>query len=95
MTNGDKVTFTNGVWRYEVRVSGQESVNMLHNEKAIKEISSKFEDQNFKYVSFPGGPSFYFTGTMTIDVSDEMETSAATSMCVVTSEASSKRLMQW
>lgn len=73
MTNGDKVTFTNGVWRYEVRVSGQESVNMLHNEKAIKEISSKFEDQNFKYVSFPGGPSFYFTGTMTIDVSDEME----------------------
>ena len=46
---------------------------MLHNEKAIKEISSKFEDQNFKYVSFPGGPSFYFTGTMTIDVSDEME----------------------
>ena len=73
LTDSGKVTFTNGMWNYEVRVSGQESVNMLHNEKAIKEISSKFEDQNFKYVSFPGGPSFYFTGTMTIDVSEEME----------------------
>lgn len=71
--DGDKVTFTNGMWRYEVRVSGQEGVNMLYNERAIKEISSKFEDQNFKYVSFPGGPAFDFTGTMTIDVSDEME----------------------
>lgn len=71
--DGDKVTFTNGMWRYEVRVSGQEAVNMLYNERAIKEISSKFEEQNFKYVSFPGGPAFDFTGTMTIDVSDEME----------------------
>lgn len=71
--DGDKVTFTNGMWRYEVRVSGQEGVNMLYNERAIKEISSKFEEQNFKYVSFPGGPAFDFTGTMTIDVSDEME----------------------
>ena len=71
--DGDKVTFTNGMWRYEDRVSGQEGVNMLYNERAIKEISSKFEDQNFKYVSFPGGPAFDFTGTMTIDVSDEME----------------------
>lgn len=71
--DGSKVTFTNGMWTYEVRVSGQEAVNMLHNERAIKEVSSKFEDQNFKYVSFPGGPAFDFTGKMTIDVSDEME----------------------
>jgi len=71
--NGGKVTFTNGQWNYRVRISGQEAVNLLHNERAIKEVSSKFEDQNFKYVSFPGGPSFDFTGTLTIDVSDEME----------------------
>ena len=71
--NGGKVTFTNGQWNYRVRISGQGAVNLLHNERAIKEVSSKFEDQNFKYVSFPGGPSFDFTGTLTIDVSDEME----------------------
>lgn len=71
--DGGKVTFTNGLWNYQVRISGQEAVNLLHNERAIKEISSKFEDQNFKYVSFPGGPAFDFTGTMTIDVSEEME----------------------
>ncbi len=68
-----KVTFTNGLWSYQVRVSGQESLNLLHNERAIKEVSSKFEDQNFKYISFPGGPAFDFTGTMTIDLSEEME----------------------
>ncbi len=51
----------------------RKAVNMLYNERAIREISSKFEDQNFKYVSFPGGPAFDFTGTMTIDVSEVME----------------------
>ncbi len=71
--DGGKVTFTNGLWSYQVRVSGQESLNLLHNERAIKEVSSKFEDQNFKYISFPGGPAFDFTGTMTIDLSEEME----------------------
>ena len=71
--DGKKVTFTNGMWEYQVRVSGQEAVNLLYNERAIKEVSSKFEEQNFKYVSFPGGPAFDFTGTMTVDVSDETE----------------------
>lgn len=71
--DGKKVTFTNGMWEYQVRVSGQEAVNLLYNERAIKEVSSKFEEQDFKYVSFPGGPAFDFTGTMTVDVSDEME----------------------
>lgn len=68
-----KVTFTNGSWSYTVRISGQPSINMLHNRRAIREITSTFEDQNFKYVSFPGGPQFNFTGKMVIDVSDEME----------------------
>ena len=51
--DGGKVTFTNGMWTYEVRVSGQEAVNMLYNERAIREVSSKFEHQNFMYVSSP------------------------------------------
>lgn len=72
--DGEKVTFTNGRWRYEVRISGQEDLNMLHNERAIKEISTKYEDQNFKYVSFPAGPQFDFTGTFTVDVANDMDT---------------------
>lgn len=68
---GNKVTFANGDWKFSVKVSGQDSVNMLNNEDAIKEIVQKFEDQNFKFVSFPGGPQFNFSGTLSINVYDE------------------------
>lgn len=70
---GGKVTFTNGIWRYEVRVTQQDSRNLLYNSSAIKPIVAMFEDQNFKFVSFPAGPVFDLSGTMTIDVADEME----------------------
>lgn len=70
---GGKVTFTNGTWRYEVRVTEQGSLNLLYNSSAIKPIVAKYEDQNFKFVSFPAGPTFDLNGTMTIDVADEME----------------------
>lgn len=68
--NGEKVVLTNGEWAYEVRVSEQDSVNMLNNKKPIKEIITQFDDQNFKFLSFPAGPAFDFTGTLTIDISD-------------------------
>lgn len=70
VANGEKVVLTNGEWTYEVRVSEQDSVNMLNNKKPIKEIISQFDDQNFKFLSFPAGPAFDFTGTLTIDISD-------------------------
>lgn len=70
---GEKATLTNGSWTFEVRVTEQDSVNMLNNERAIKEIVTQFEDQNFKFLSFPAGPAFDFTGTLTIDVSDVMD----------------------
>ncbi len=73
LTNGGKVTITNGDWSYEVRVGGQKSVNLLHNERTIKEIVSQFQDQDFRFLSFPAGPAFDFTGTLTIDVSEELE----------------------
>lgn len=71
--NGKKVTFTNGDWTYEVRISDQEAVNMLNNQRTIREVVEKFEDNNFKFVSFPAGPEFDFNGTMNIDVADEMD----------------------
>lgn len=73
LTNGGKVTITNGDWTYEVRVGGQKSVNLLHNERAIKEIVSQFEDQDFRFLSFVAGPAFDFTGSFTLDVSEELE----------------------
>jgi len=73
LTNGGKVTITNGDWSYEVRVGGQKSVNLLHHQRAIKEIVSHFQEQDFRFLSFPAGPAFDFTGTFTIDVSEELE----------------------
>ena len=73
VANGEKITISGGDWTYEVRVTGQPSVNMLHSERVIKEIVSQFENQEFKFLSFPAGSAFDFTGTMTIDVSAEME----------------------
>ena len=71
--NGDKLTISGKGWTYEVRISEQPSVNMLHNERSIKEIVKQFEDQSFKFLSFPAGPVFDFTGTLTIDVSDVID----------------------
>lgn len=71
--NGKKVTFTDGGWTFEVRVSGQDAVNMLNNQRTIREVVEEFEGNNFKFVSFPAGPEFDFNGKMTIDVSEQMD----------------------
>lgn len=68
---GNKVTFANDDWRFSVKVSGQDSVNMLNNDYAIKEIVQKYDDREFKFVSFPGGPQFSFSGTLSINVYEE------------------------
>lgn len=73
LAGGKAVTFFHDSWKYSVRVTGLESRNMLSNENAIKEIVSKFENQEFKFVSFPGGPTFDFTGELEIDVADISE----------------------
>ncbi|MCI5802277.1 MAG: hypothetical protein MR014_08855 [Oscillospiraceae bacterium] len=73
LSGGKAVTFFHNSWKYSVRVTGLESRNLLSNENAVKEIVSKFEDQEFKFVSFPGGPTFDFTGELEIDVADVSE----------------------
>lgn len=74
--HGKKATFVNKDWSYQVRVSGQESVNLLYDKKPIMEILRQFPEQDFLFLSFPAGPVFDFTGTLSIDISsiiDEYE----------------------
>lgn len=72
LNNYKKVTFTDGNWSYTVNVTDMDSVNMLNNTNAIKEIITKFENHDFKFVTFPAGPEFS-RGELTIDVSDISE----------------------
>lgn len=70
LNNYKKVTFTNGTWTYTASINDMGAVNFLNNESAIKEIITKYEDNDFKFVSFPGGPEFGSKGQVSIDVSD-------------------------
>ncbi len=65
------VTFQHEDWRFEVKVTDMKDTNMVSNVTPIKEILTKFEDQEFKFVTFPAGPKFNAKGTVTIDMSAE------------------------
>jgi len=69
--NGRKATLAGTNWTYEVRVTGQDSVNLVYDNRSVKEILTQYEDQDFVFLSFPAGPAFDFTGTLTLDVSGE------------------------
>ncbi len=68
--NGDKLIIRGDGWTYEVRITGQKDVNMVHNDSINRDIVRQFNEQNFAFLSFPAGPVFDFTGTLTIDLSD-------------------------
>ena len=68
---GEAVTLYGDNWYFTVRVTEQSDLNLVHNENAIKEVAQMFEEQDFKFLSFPAGPRFDFTGTMVIDVEEE------------------------
>lgn len=72
MADGKEVTFANDDWEYTVRVNGMKDINMVSNQDDIDEIVEKYEDNDFKFISFPAGPEFRTTGTLSIDVSDEI-----------------------
>ena len=73
MSEGKEVTFANDDWEYSVRVNGMKDTNMVSNSDEIDEITEKYENNDFKFVSFPAGPEFRSTGTLSIDVSSEMD----------------------
>jgi len=66
-----KVTFTNGDWEYTVNVTDMDAINLLYNTNAIKEIANKFDNQEFKFLSFPAGTSFPGTGSFKIYLSND------------------------
>ncbi|MFR9254862.1 MAG: hypothetical protein ACLVJ6_04685 [Merdibacter sp.] len=51
-------------------MTDESTKNMVHNNAGIKEVLAKYPDQDFKFFSFPGKPSFAATGRMALDVDD-------------------------
>ncbi|WP_303840898.1 hypothetical protein [Anaerotruncus colihominis] len=64
------VTLAGSGWEFTVNVTDESTKNMVHNNAGIKEILAKYPDQDFKFFSFPGKPSFAATGRMALDVDD-------------------------
>ena len=64
--NGDYISG----WECTVNVTDESTKNMVHNNAGIKEVLAKYPDQDFKFFSFPGKPSFAATGRMALDVDD-------------------------
>ncbi len=71
--NGKVLTIHGKGWTYEGRISGQQDVNLVHNETINKDIVKQFKEQNFAFLNFPAAPTFDFNGQLTIDVSDYNE----------------------
>ena len=64
------VTLYGSGWEFTVNVTDESTKNMVHNNAGIKEVLAKYPDQDFKFFSFPGKPSFSATGRMALNVDD-------------------------
>ena len=73
LNNYKKVTFTDGSWYYTANVTDMNDTNLLNNETGIKDILVKYEDNEFKFLSFPAGTKFVGSATMDVDVMDIAE----------------------
>ncbi len=71
VNNYKAATFNYGDWSFEVRTNGAGTMNLVSNSNMIDDIMVKYEDNQFKFVTFPAGPSFRYDATVTIDVSNE------------------------
>ena len=65
-----RVTLAGEDWSYTVLLSDEEDKNFRFTNAGAKEILQKYPDQDFKFFTFPGTPSFATTGTVVLDVSD-------------------------
>ena len=70
INNYKNVTLAGSDWEFTVNVTDESTKNMLSNNAGVKEILSKFDDQDFKFYNFPGRPSFSATGRVVLDVED-------------------------
>ena len=72
-TSGKAATFTNGDWSINVRVGGLKDRNLYSTAEGIPEIETRFEDNLFRFISFPANPRFDYTAKVTVDVSNEFD----------------------
>jgi len=59
-----------GIWSYLGRVSGMGDTNFTYSRDVVPAIVTKFEDQEFEFLTFGAGVNFPTNGEMRIDVSD-------------------------
>lgn len=64
------VTLAGNGWEFNVNVTDEKTKNLVHSNAGIKEILSKFTDQDFKFFTFSGKPAFAATGRLSLDVDD-------------------------
>lgn len=70
--DGDRVTLAYDDWEYAVKVRGMKDTNLVTNSKDIDAVIEKYPDNEFKFVTFEYGPAFRTDGTLTVDVSGDM-----------------------
>jgi len=63
------LAFEDGSWEYTGRMSGMADTNFFTTQDVIPPLMNRF-DQDFKFLSLPGGATFPTNGEMRIDVSD-------------------------
>lgn len=64
------VTLAGNGWEFTVNVTDETTKNLVHSNAGIKEILAKFPDQDFKFFTFGGKPTFAGTGKLSLDVDD-------------------------
>ena len=70
INNYKNVTLAGNDWEFTVYVTDETTKNMVHNNAGIKAVLAAYPDQDFKFFSFPGKPSFAATGRMALNVDD-------------------------
>ncbi|HIT18377.1 MAG TPA: hypothetical protein IAB57_02040 [Candidatus Fimivivens faecavium] len=64
-----KSTFSGEGWTFTANINDMKAINMLYNNNPVKEILTKYEDNNFEFLTFPAGPKFNTAGEFVMDVS--------------------------
>lgn len=67
------VTLSGNGWEMNVNVTDETTKNFVFTNAGIKAVMSKFPDQDFKFFSFSGKPTFSATGRVSLDVSDVID----------------------
>ena len=64
------VTFAGSGWTFTGKVNNMNGLNLYTTQAPVMEIVRKYEDNQFKFLSFSGKPKFDEKGSLTIDVTD-------------------------